>query len=173
MGWNPLIEWWYKYITEEGFKTEKDHHYFGRRTKINENYSGIEYNGPKCSIIYDVDKNYKKKKDENNELIILRTEQWLYQDFFYENYLSSHVNKGYKLSKKQFWKDLQDKCTGTLNLKRKKEGDGRRLVILLPELEELRTQFNIKQSANYKWEYDEVKDDESESETENDDLDDL
>lgn len=147
MGWSPLIEWWYKYINEEGFKTKRNYHVYGKRTIIDENNVGIEHNGPKVINIF----KKTKRTDTNIAPILIREDQWLYQDFFYENYLLSHVNKGYKLSKKQFWSDLQDKCTGHLELKKMTTEEGRRLVILLPPLVEVRKEFNIRQSHNYKW----------------------
>ena len=172
MGWSPLIEWWYKYISDEGFKTKKNFHYYGTRTMISENNVGVEFNGPKAV------RKYKKKEEtkngkkgngtkilgEDGKPILIGKEQWLYQEFFYDNFISFHINKGYKLSKKQFWLDLQEKCTGSLKLKKMKDGEGRRQVVLLPDLKVLREQFNIKQSSNYEWDDDMISDEEEEEE---------
>ena len=173
-GWAPLVQWWYNYINDEGFNTDGERHYYNERTVIKDSHSfGLQYNGPEPKIIYDrYDKEQggnKKKDKESGKYIILSQQQWIYQDFFYDNYINSQVNKSYKLSKRQFWVDLQRKCTGELKLRKIKDEGGRRLAVKLDNLTIIREKFNELQSTNYTWKDEDNCKSDSEEEDEEDD----
>lgn len=168
-GWSPLVNWWYNYINDGGFKTDSKYHYYGERTMIKENYHTIEYNGIKGKKIYDKYNGGAAKVDKDGKKILLRTDQWLYKDFFYESYISSTHAK-YKLTKINFWNELQKQCCGDLKFARVKAEDGRREGVLLPSIEESKIIFSNLQKFDF-WK-DEKKEEEEELDNISDDEDD-
>ena len=133
---------------------------------IKENYHNIEYNGIKPKKVYDKYDSGKAKLDSEGNKILLREEQWIYKDFFYDSYLKS-TNSKYKLTKINFWTDLQKECSGKLRFARVKAEDGRREAVLLPEIKEVKLIFENLQKFTWDEEpedledYEEISDDES------------
>ena len=166
-GWSPLVSWWYNYLNDGGFETDGKYHYYGERTIIKENYHTIDYNGCKEKKVYDKYDSGKSKVDKDGNKILLRTEQWIFKDFFYNSYLKSTQAK-YKLTKINFWNELQKQCTGNLRFAKVKYEGGRRESVLLPDIKEAKIIFsNLQRFELWKEEedteeYEELTDDEDE-----------
>jgi hypothetical protein len=168
-GWSPLVNWWYNYLNDGGFDTESKYHYYGERTMIKENYHTIDYNGIKKKV-YEKYSSGKSKVDKDGNKILLRTEQWIFKDFFYNSYLKSTQAK-YKLTKINFWNELQKQCSGKLRFAKVKYEGGRREAVLLCDLKEAKIIFSNLQRFDF-WkeeeedteEYEELTDDEDEEE---------